>query len=399
MAVAKVPSITPESVQNIVDGTLYRMPSPRPGALGVLPAFGAMAITGFSTPIFIYCTAWSDGDRRAFWTGFLDRTGEFGEELRGYFVWFRNAFGLSERDGDFARAWSDFGGALGQLAELAWKVTVVAGVPPPMAWHPQRAAYARELAALGLAMSQEFLDGYKTAYRLGGVPRCTGRVLADVLRLVFEVVATKGLAKGVSAVAGSKVLERLPPVMRKIPERLKRPPTRLQLIEYITHDKAAALYGRGILTDIKPGQFLVRVERRAAKGPGNWFNGPFRTRAAARRYAQYLADLGERGIRQESALPRVWKDGGQGNAIEVVRIYEVNHPSPAISSVVAPQREGGTVMARPEHYRAIQSGKPIPPEYAGQGQQLSVPVTQTKQVHDIDLVTRVAGEQFDVAGP
>jgi len=269
-----------------------------------------------------------------------------------------------------------------------------------MAWHPKREAYAREISALGLQLTQQLVAGYKKAYWEGGVPRCTGVLLADMLRLIFEAIATKGLAKGASTIAGSRLLKRLPPTLQEIPSRIVQPPSRHDLINYITHDKTVALHGRGVLTDLKPGQFLVRVEARSATRPGNWFNGPFGSREEAKRYAQYLADLGESGIRRNSALPRVWEDGAQGNRIEVIRVYEVNHPSPAISSVAAPQREAGTVMVRPEHRAALRSGSAIDAaEYAGQGQQLSVPVTQAHQVHELELVKRVSGDEIKVTKP
>lgn len=166
-------------------------------------------------------------------------------------------------------------------------------------------------------------------------------------------------------------------------------PSRHQMINYIFHDESAALYGEGILVDLRPGEFLLRVEARGASGPGNWFHGPFDTRPDADRYADYLLSLGRQRIREENALPRVWKDGSSGNAVDVIRYYKVRFACPAISSVVAPQRETGTVMARPEHRSAGKAGFN---EYAGQGQQLSVPVSRVRDLHGIDLVERVFGD-------
>ena len=80
------------------------------------------------------------------------------------------------------------------------------------------------------------------------------------------------------------------------------------------------------------------------KSPGNWFHGPFNDLAGAERYAKYLADLGQSGIRRESALPQIWTGGSAGNPIEIIRVYCVKHESPAISSVVAPQPEGATSL-------------------------------------------------------
>ena len=123
-------------------------------------------------------------------------------------------------------------------------------------------------------------------------------------------------------------------------------PDRNQLIGYIQLDVSATLHGEGILTDLKQGQYLLRVEACEATQPGNWFHGPFKDYLQAMSYAKYLADLGRSGIRRENALPMVWIGGSQGNPVGVIRLYQVIHPSPAISSVVAPQREGGTVMVR-----------------------------------------------------
>jgi len=174
-------------------------------------------------------------------------------------------------------------------------------------------------------------------------------------------------------------------------------PSHYDLIQYIQHDESTSLHGRGILVNLKPGQYLVRVEANAAKRPGNWFHGPFYNLADARKYAAYLADLGESGIRRVNALPRIWEDGWEGNAVEVIRLYQVLYPSPAISSVVAPQYETGAVMATPEQIEAARTGKfRHVPEYGGQGQQLSMPVKQVSRNHGFDLVKRVVGEETKI---
>jgi hypothetical protein len=154
---------------------------------------------------------------------------------------------------------------------------------------------------------------------------------------------------------------------------------RFQRIQYISHDVSVALHGRGILYDLQPGQYLVRTEASAAKSPGNWFHGPFSDLAGAERYAKYLADLGQSGIRRENALPQIWKGGSAGNPIEVIRVYCVKHESPAISSVVAPQPEGTTSL-----------------QYPGQGQQLCVPVKQVREKEGLDLVERVPRAEIRV---
>jgi hypothetical protein len=154
---------------------------------------------------------------------------------------------------------------------------------------------------------------------------------------------------------------------------------RFQRIESISHDASVALHGRGILCDLRPGEYLVRVEASGAIAPGNWFHGPFKDLAGAERYGRYLAELGRSGIRRENALPLVWQGGAAGNAIEVIRVYRVKHASPAISSVVAPQTEGD-----------------MSTEYPGQGQQLCIPVRQVREKEGLDLVERVRSAEIRV---
>lgn len=392
-------SLDPETVQPMVDGLLCRAP---PTTVG---AFVHATVSAFtSPPVFLYCHLWSPTERTAFWRGFFDRVGEFGAEFKAYFVWFRNAFFFGEREGDFAEAWKGFASGIGALAELSWKMSVVAGMPPPMQFHPKRREYAEELKRLGLQLTKEFTDGYEKSYKAGGIPECTGRLLADLLRIVFELLAAKGagkLASGAGKLASSgkiaEVLDKLPGPLKKLPEKLAAPPTRWQLIDYIKHDDKVAMYARGILHDLKPGEYLVRVEARAATGPGNWFNGPFNSPEAAQRYANYLADLGEKGIRRDSALPLVWADGGAGNRIEVIRIYKVKYETPGINSVVAPQKEGAVKAAAESADAAKTAAKPT--VLPGQGQQLSLPVTQAKKVHGIDLVERVDFMEISITKP
>jgi hypothetical protein len=387
VAAGAKPGIDVDSIQNTVDGTLCRAKSPAPGTLHGYQTLSSSIGIATNPVLLVYCELWSQADRKAFWTGFLGRVEDFGEEYQLYFLWFRSAFGLGGRDGDFAKAWSSFGSAVGQLAELGFKLTVVLGIPRVMQMHPKRDAYARELADLGVNISRALVGDYQKAYENGGIPRCTGLLLADILRLVFEILGAKGLAKTVSAAKFGELLQRLPTPFRSIPTKIRNP-SRMDLVLAIQHDKKAALYGRGILTDLRPGQYVVRVEAEAARYPGNWFNGPFNTTEEARRYADYLADLGEGGIRRESALPLVWEDGNGGNKVEIIRIYEVRQPTPAISSVVAPQMEGKA---------ATHGGKAV--VRAGQGQQLSMPVVQAAKVHDMELVRRLPGQDIKVKKP
>jgi hypothetical protein len=398
-------SLDPATVQPTVDGLLCRAPPPN----SISAVIDATTTAVMSPPTFVYCHLWNERERRAFWTGFLDRFGEFGAEFKAYFVWFKSAFGLGDQDGDFSAAWKSFGSGLAGLAELAYKVAVVANVSPLMRFHPKHDEYAAELKQLGLAITQEFLDGYKRSYAAGGIPQCTGRLYADLVRLVIELLAAKGAGKlassaGKAASAGGKAAEaidKLPAPLKQLPAKMAQKPTRWQLIEYIRHDETTSIYARGVLHDLRPGQILLRVEARGDLTPGNWFNGPFKDLKDAQNYAKYLADLGEEGIRRESALPLVWKDGGKGNKVEVIRFYKVAHETPAIGSHTAAQVEGVPKAAGNAADAAKEAAEPIkdpttgkPLVRAGQGQQLSLPVWQAKNVHGLDLVERM--NQFEI---
>lgn len=198
------PSIKIREMQNIVDGTLCRSESARPGVL-------QFATLGVATTPFalVYCEAWSAGDRQAFWRGFGSRLEQFAEEALealAFVAWMEDAFGLGAEQGDFQKAWRSFGEGLGALAELAGKVAVVAGVSSVLLLHPKREAYRQELAALGLALTQAMVQSYRDAYKAGGVPQCTGVLLADAMRLSFEILATKGAAKVASSTRISRFL-------------------------------------------------------------------------------------------------------------------------------------------------------------------------------------------------
>jgi hypothetical protein len=393
-------ALDPAAVQPIVDGLLCRAPS----SSRVFNLVDAAVTAAINPPVFVYCHLWGAAERTAFWRGFLGRVDEFAAEFQGYFDWFKCAFLFGEKDGDFANAWESFGSGIADLATLGWKVVVVTS-GPPLSFHPRRNEYAEELKKIGLQITKDFVETYQKAYAAGGIPQCAGRIFADLLRLAFEILATKGAGK-VAASAGklaasgkiATVLEKLPGPLKKLPQLLSKPPKREVLIKYLHHSEDVALHGRGILYDLKPGEFLVRVEGKFDTHGGSWFNGPFKSAKEAKEYADYLAGLGKEGIRQESALPKAWvnkikhKDGStsivlsRGNKVEVIRIYEVKHPTPAISSVVQKQEEGAALV-KAGTVDPVKAGKAR--EFrAGQGQQLSVPVKKVKDIHGIDLVKR-----------
>ena len=392
-------ALDPATIQPLVDGLVCRAPS---SSRAIRLVDAAMTAT-ISPPLFVYCHLWGTTERAAFWRGFLERVGEFADEFKTLLVWFRCAFLLGDKEGDFAKAWESFGSGVADLAELGWKVVVVTS-GPPLSFHPSRRQYEEELKQLGLQITGEFIDTYRRCYKAGGVPQVTGRVFADLLRLAFEILATKGAGK-VAAGAGklassgklAKVLEKLPGPLKKLPAELAKPPSRMTLVEYIKHGDEYAVHGRGILRDLRPGEFLVRVEGRRDTHVGSWFNGPFKNQEDAKKYAMYLADLGQEKIRHESALPKVWvnklKDQNgrvngtalsRGNKVEVIRIYRVKHETPAILSVVQKQEEGAALIK----HGKIDAPTEAREFRAGQGHQLSLPIREAKEIHGIDLVER-----------
>jgi hypothetical protein len=184
------PGIDIDQIQDIVDGTMCLDESPLPGPSGLLPWTHPI-----SAAEFVYCDVWDASQRRAFLTGFIRRLEEYGDDVEDLINWILDAVGLGDSEGDFSEAWSRFGDAIGDLAELAWKVTVVAGIPFYMVWHPKREEYRQELLELGIALTEGIIEGYKKAYEQGGVPQCMGRLYADILVLFVEALATKGAGK------------------------------------------------------------------------------------------------------------------------------------------------------------------------------------------------------------
>ena len=408
MASSRVPGFDAREVQTIVDGTLCRNPSSAPGL--VVPVVGIPLPSGAAGASLLYCRFWSESDRRAFWKGFFDRAESFKEEIKGYFNWFLDAMGLGDADGDFGAAWKSFGSAILSLAELAYKAMVVAGLGPFGVFHPRRGEYASELKAMGLKLARNFWAAYEKAYDEGGMPQCMGLLLADLLRLAFEIALAKGATAAVAGIRSSGVLSkiRLPktkPLPDSVPPKktIRRPDRPIRPNDYerfkftLIDDYLGGNYnrgkqpagggvkfGRGLLVDLKPGQYLVRVEARHTRGPGAWFNGPFKTLEEAREYSKALSDLGKREIRELSALPEMWQGGKAGNPVEVARIYSVQHRTPALHSVVAAQKEG-------KWWKILK-------RYSGDGAQLELPSPYgVKKDLNIDLVKDV--EYIDIANP
>jgi len=213
MASGRTPGpVSAETMQSIADGTLCRSQSPLPGPVGV--SFLSPVLTPQAASVYVYCEVWSHADRRAFWRGFLSRLLEHREQATRVIAWLTDAFGQGDRDGDFATAWQDLANGLGSVVELSTKILVVCGIPFFMVWHPRREEYRAELLDLGLAMTRDFVKGYETAYDEGGVPQCTGRLLADLLVLLFEALATKGAGKLVQATKISKLKALIPDTVR-----------------------------------------------------------------------------------------------------------------------------------------------------------------------------------------
>ena len=206
------------ALEDIVDGTLCRTKFTQPGTVGIRP----LALSPLVAPYqFVYCEVWSDSQRRAFWRGFQGRVEAFVEEGEQILAWLQDAFGLGDEEGDFETAWKAFGGGFNQLAQLAWKVTVVIGVPLPLILHPKRDEYRKEIADLGLAITKEVAHVYKKAFASGGLPECSGVLLADILRLALEIAGAKGVGKLAST---AKLAKHLPQKLKSAVPKLKKQP-------------------------------------------------------------------------------------------------------------------------------------------------------------------------------
>jgi len=155
-----------------------------------------------SAPGIVYCHVWSNTERMAFWAGFCERADEYGDDLLGLFDWLQNSLGFGDEEGDFSKAWAAFGGGLQAITELVGKLLVVAGIPVfLLRYHPKREQYEQELLNFGIAVTNDLLAGYQKAYDTGGIPQCTGRLLADLVAIAIEVVGSKGAAKAASLIS------------------------------------------------------------------------------------------------------------------------------------------------------------------------------------------------------
>jgi hypothetical protein len=162
---------------------------------------GPVCSTAFaiSAPGIVYCHVWSNTERMAFWVGFCERVDEYGEDLLGLFDWLQDSLGFGDEEGDFSKAWAAFGGGLQAIAELVAKLLVVTGTPVfLLRYHPKREQYEQELLDLGIAVTNDLMAGYQKAYDTGGLPQCTGRLLADLVAIAVEVAGSKGAAKAAS---------------------------------------------------------------------------------------------------------------------------------------------------------------------------------------------------------
>ena len=208
MANEKAPGIDIDALQEVLDGTLCRASSPVPGPAGFrMPINSPLFVADF-----VYCGVWDEEQRKAFLTGFIGRLEEYKGDIENLIEWILEDAGLGDAEGDFAEAWSNFGSSLQELAFLAWKITIVIGVPFYMIWHPKRDQYREELKDLGISITDAIIQDYKDAYEQGGIPQCVGRLYADIIVLVVEALAAKG---------AGKVLKSLK-VERFIPEKMKK---------------------------------------------------------------------------------------------------------------------------------------------------------------------------------
>lgn len=241
-------------LQEIVDGTLCRKESPIPGPLRFTPLAPYQAI---------YCHAWSPAQRQAFWKGFLVRVDEIGEDLDALLDWLSDAFGIGDEEGDFSKAWEAFGEGLSGVTELVGKLLVVAGIPVVLRLHPKREQYEKELKELGIVLTRTMTEGYQNAYNEGGLPQCTGRLLADIVALAVEFATTKGAGKVVKA---TKITSKLPEKLKGAAESLKKGlgkvdttalMRRAKVVKLNTNGRPVALFSFGRKEKNIPQQFAT----------------------------------------------------------------------------------------------------------------------------------------------
>ena len=223
-------------LQEIIDGTLCRQSSPTPGPLRFTPLAPYQAI---------YCYYWSPSERRAFWKGFLVRLNEIGEDLEAILEWLGDAFGVGDQEGDFAKAWEAFGDGLQDLMELVGKLLVVAGIPIVLRLHPKRDEYEKELKELGIVLTAAIIEGYRNAYHEGGIPQCTGRLLADTLAIVLEIATTKGAGKVVKATNITKLANKLPDKLKGVADSAKNKIGKLDVTALMKRAKLVKLNPKG----------------------------------------------------------------------------------------------------------------------------------------------------------
>jgi hypothetical protein len=110
-------------------------------------------------------------------------------------------------------------------------------------------------------------------------------------------------------------------------------------------EHAGGFLERGVLDTTTSENYLVRVGP-----PGSYGDHLFSSLPEAEKYGRQLANVGQAGIRETSALARVWPGGAQGNPVDAVRIFRVPRDTPYVQGVVGPQLEGGAVGPLPKIY-------------------------------------------------
>jgi hypothetical protein len=118
--------------------------------------------------------------------------------------------------------------------------------------------------------------------------------------------------------------------------------------------------------------YLVRV------GPtGKWGEHLFEILDEAEAYAVQLSRKSASDIRNDSALPWVWKDGTPGNPVDYVRIFEVPSDTFYMWGAAGPQEM---------KYRSLITGQPLVIEFPGGGPQVVID-------------RRIVGQMKEVATP
>jgi len=143
--------------------------------------------------------------------------------------------------------------------------------------------------------------------------------------------AVKTLARKIGAKAEKNIAGRVPTYDQMI-MGLTGKGARKQGGREISKDtlQKAGTVAEGYMHKLTPNSFLVRAEVKGARGPGDYFLGPFRTAKEAETYARQLAKTGRDNVRMDTAVLKEW------NKMEVLRVYKTNTTVPGLQTKINP---------------------------------------------------------------